>query len=159
VAKSLTMVLTGDVELDQELIDIALRENSAKHINSAMRKYTRTAITEIVKPAVLELVPYNDATWKDDGQHLEDRITVRALKRSRTRVGYEAGFKEEDFHDFQGPFHYAGYVEYGWDHRAGFHVEADSFLRRALYPNASAVLASVRGNMAVWIAERNRDAR
>jgi hypothetical protein len=163
----MAMVCTGVLELDRELEAICADEGP-KSLNTAMRGFAREVVKEIVLPKVQELVPYDDGrgAYKADGQeivyehnqykgaaqHLADQIVLKAVSRSRKRIGFLVGF---EWPLFQGPTYYGAYIEFGWDHRAGFHVEADSFLRRALYPEASRIVESFRGKVAAYIAERN----
>lgn len=139
------LVLTGDKELDEALGEI-LSEEGNKSINAVMRKVCREAVKEIVKPAVLALVPW------DTGQ-LESKITVRAAKRGRGKIGFWVGFPDPLF---QGDTFYGGFIEFGWDHRLGVRVEADSYLRQALYPNEQKILDRVRQRVKEWVDLNNR---
>ncbi len=166
------LAITGVKELDRELEAIAADEGP-KSLNAAMRRFCRDAVKTIVLPKVRELIPYDDGRGanKSDGKeivynagsaslekeagHLADQIVVKEVGRSRRRIGFYVGFPDELF---QGPTYYGGYIEFGWDHRGGFHIEADSFLRRALYPEAERIVAYVRARVASYLAERNRAA-
>lgn len=152
-----TLVATGFEELEREL-DLICAEDGPKSINAAMRKFAREAVTTIVKPKVLELVPFNDRFhFNKQGEiretHLEELIVVRALPRSRVRIGYFCGFVDPLF---QGASFYGGFLEFGWDHYKGVRVEPDSFLRQALYPNEPLIRSFVAERMRAWIDERNR---
>lgn len=156
----MTLVMTGAKELDRVIEQIAAEEGP-RSINATLRTFLRETVKEIVLPQVMEMVPYDDGrgAYKDEGQHLEDMITIRALPRSRKRAaGYYVGFRSAHFKDGQGPAHYAKYIEFGWDHVGGFHVEADSFLRRALYPNANRIVNTLRVKVWNFIGELNRAA-
>lgn len=152
----MSLVMTGVAELDVAIEAIAADEGP-KSINAKMRGFIRDAVKTIVLPKVIELIPFDDGrgAYKDDGTHLEEQLVVKALKRSRKRVGYYIGFPHELF---KGPTYYGGFIEFGWDHKGGFHVEADSFLRRALYPQADTIIASVRTAATAFIATLNQAA-
>lgn len=142
------MVVLGIPELDRELQAIAA-EDGPKSINGSMRKATREAVKDIVRPEVLARVP-------SDSGFLESQIVVRAIKRSRGKIGYFVGFPDPLF---EGDTFYGGFIEFGFTHdKSGVFVEADSFLRAALYPNASRVIAQVRDRLRSFIAARNRAA-
>ncbi|WP_428303906.1 hypothetical protein [Lacipirellula sp.] len=143
--RKIRIALTGLVELDRQLQELA-NETNARGINKTMRRLCREAVKQIVKPAVLELMPW-------DTGFLESQLTVRATRRSRTSVGYRIGFPDDSL--FAGDTYYGGFIEFGWDHFGGVHVEADSFLRRALYPNQDRIVAFVREGMRAWLAELN----
>lgn len=140
--KEFNIAVTGVAELDRALLELA-SEFGAKGINAAMRKATRAAIKEIVLPAVMAKMPW-------DTGFLESQVVVRAIPRSRTRMGYWVGFPDPLF---QGDTHYGGYIEFGWDHRLGVSVEADSFVRKSLYENAEAVITKVRHYLEDWIRQ------
>lgn len=142
---TLTIAITGAAALDTRLRQLA-SETGAKGINAEMRKATHEAVKEIVLPAVLDLIPV------DTGE-LEDAIKIRAIKRSRGKVGYYVGFADPLF---QGDSYYGGFIEFGFTHFGNVEVEADSYLRRALYPNAIIVLEQVRHRLAAFVAKANR---
>jgi hypothetical protein len=138
--KEFNIAVTGVAELDPSLQELA-SEFGPKGINAAMRKACRAAIKEIVLPAVLARMPW-------DTGYLESQVVVRAIPRSRNRMGYWVGFPDPLF---QGDTFYGGFIEFGWDHRLGVTVEADSFLRKALYENADAVMTKVRHYLEDWV--------
>jgi hypothetical protein len=151
---NMRLVMTGVREFDLALEAIAA-DDGPSSVNGALRKFIKEAVETIVAPKVRELIPYDDVGrggFKDDGEHLEDQLVVKAMKRSRTRVGYYVGFP---WPLFQGPTFYGGFLEFGWDHKGGFHVEADSFLRRALYPEADRIIGLVRERARAFIARIN----
>jgi hypothetical protein len=145
--ENLNIATTGLEALDRELLAIAA-EDGAKSINGTMRKACREAVKQIVLPEVLAWIP-------SDSGFLESQIVVRAIKRSRGKIGFFVGFTEPLF---QGDTFYGGFIEFGFTGRGGVQVEADSFLRRALYGNAERVIDHVRQRMKAYIAERNRAA-
>lgn len=151
MADSMRLVMTGVVELDKALQELA-SETGAKGINQHMRRACRDAVNEIVKPVVLQLIPW-------DTGYLESQIAVRAIKRSRIKVGYFIGFIDGSRPGQQTGTHYGWYIEFGWKHRLGVKVEADSFLRRALYPNAQRIVDFVRQRMREWIDQANQMAK
>lgn len=138
------LVVTGVEQLDRQLRAITA-EDGPKSINKAFRQASRKAVKEIVKPAVLELIPWETG-------FLESQLVVRAIPRSRSRVGYYVGFPDPLF---QGDTFYGGFIEFGFDSRVGVRVEADSYLRRALYPNTDQVMQQVLQEMKVWANMRN----
>lgn len=129
--------------LDQ-IVDEA---GGAKSINAALRKATRKAAKNIILTAVQGAIPV------DTGE-LEDALQVRAIKGKKGRIGHTVGFPDPLF---TGDTFYGGFLEFGFKHHKGVGVPADKFLRRSLYENESAVEASVRADLAAWIAERNRE--
>jgi hypothetical protein len=139
--------VSGDAEIDEALGKL-LEDSGTKGINAAMRKATRAAVKEIVLPEVKSLIPYQFGL-------LESRLVVRAVTRSRSKVGYFVGFPDPLF---KGETFYGGFIEFGWNHRLGVKVEADSYLRRALYPNADKVIAKVHTYLRDWIEEANNKA-
>lgn len=138
------VIITGDVELDRELAALTAEEHP-RSINAALRRYIRQTLREIVQPKVIELIAV------DTGE-LEANVVIRALKRSRNRVGFWVGFPDPLF---QGDTYYGGYIEFGWDHVGGMHIEADSYLRRALYPETDRIIARLHLLVRQWIDERN----
>lgn len=142
-----TFSVSGDVELDRAikmLIDTG--ETSPKSINTELRKACREAVKQFVLPGVIARVSH-------DTGFLESQITIRAIKRSRGRVGYWCGFPDKLY---SGPTYYAGYLEFGWDHRGGVHVQGDGFLRVPLYENESKIRAYVASRLAAWVAQANK---
>lgn len=139
--------VSGDAEIDEALGKL-LDDTGTKGINAAMRKATRAAVKEIVLPEVKSLIPYRFGT-------LESKLVVRAITRSRGKIGYFVGFPDPLF---KGETFYGGFIEFGWDHWRGVKVEADSYLRRALYPNATRVIAKVHEYLRNWIEEANNKA-
>lgn len=141
----LEVEVTGDKELDAALA-MLIAPYGAKSIDKAMRQACREAVKEIVRPAVLQMVPHRFGT-------LESKITVRAVKGTKAGTfGFYCGFPDRLF---TGETFYGGFIEFGWDHYKGVAVEADSFLRRALYPNAERIIAHVRARLAEWVAAAN----
>ncbi len=142
---SYKLALTGDKELDRKLKAIAEGEGP-KSINKEMRKTTRDAIKSLVLPQVRSEVP--ELTG-----FLLSNVTVKAIKRSRSKLGTAVGFR----HDlFSGDTFYAGFLEYGFTHWSGTVVYGDSFLRRPLYQSEGKVKNFVRGRMRRWVKARNR---
>lgn len=129
MASQFNVTLTGFDALDRELRKLAA-EAGPKSINDELRKAIRDALKEIVLPQVKDLIPV-------DSGELEDAIRVRAVKRSRSALGYWVGFPEPLF---QGDTFYGGFIEFGFTGRGGVKVEADSYLRAALYPNTDVVI-------------------
>lgn len=142
---TLGLEVYGEVELEQALQEI-IEDGGKKAVNQALRKACKEAVTDIVKPEVMARVPV-------DFGFLESQLKVRAIKRSRNRVGYSIGFPDPLF---QGDTFYGGFIEFGWDHYKGVKVEADSYLRSSLYPNAEAIISRVRARMTEWANATNR---
>jgi HK97 gp10 family phage protein len=140
------MTIDGADEL-MAAIDAIVSEDGPKGINAALRKATRKAVKEIVLPAVKDAIPV-------DSGFLEDNLQVRAIKRARGRVGHSVGFPDPLF---QGDTFYAGFLEFGFKHRHGFGVPADSFLRRSLYENEQAVVNQVAAEVRQWVNDRNQE--
>lgn len=139
------LVVTGLEELDRELAAIAA-EDGAKSINATMRKACREAVKDIVRPEVLSRIPVDTGL-------LESQVVVRAVKRSRGKIGFYVGFPDPLF---QGDTFYGGFIEFGFTTKQGVVVEADSYLRSSLYPNSSRIISQVRDRLRSYIAERNR---
>lgn len=139
------VAITGDVELDAVLREIA-SEHGAKSINRVARAAIKAVVKEIVLPKAKELVPV-------DSGFLEDELKITAMRRKKNRIGFSVGFRDPLF---RGDTFYAGFIEFGWEHRLGFTVKADSFLRRALYGEADRIFAEVRRRMRDWVIELNR---
>lgn len=147
MAGDYSVIVTGVEELDRALTEMVAGEGkeSAKAINAVMKKAIRDAVNTIVKPAVMALIPWETG-------FLESQIKVRATTRSRNRMGFWVGFPDPLF---QGDTFYGGFIEFGWDHRLGVTVEADSFLRRALYPNVNQIIEFVRNRVKEWVDLNN----
>lgn len=145
MSKSYRITMTGDRKLDRKLRAIAESEGS-KSINAQMRKSTRYAIRHIVMPVIMARVPFETGL-------LERSLTVKAIKRSRSKLGSAAGFRDDLF---KGDTFYAGFLEYGWMNRGGTAVPGDSFLRGPLYENESKIKASVTSDMRSWVRARNK---
>ena len=144
-SKSFKIAMTGFKELDAELKAIAA-ESGAKSINKEMRRTTRDAMKQIVYPRVMSLAPFGSG-------YLRSQIRVRAIKRSRSKMGHRVGFNDPLF---QGDTFYAGFLEYGFRHRSGTLIMGDSFLRRPLYESEAQVRSFAVRRLRKWIRERNR---
>lgn len=137
--------VTGDAQLDAALSQI-VAEDGPKSLNKALRSACREAVKTIVRPAVLQLVPHRYGT-------LESQIVVRAVPGAkRGTFGFYCGFPDRLF---TGDTFYGGFIEFGWDHYKGVTVEADSFLREALYPKEAAIRGFVQDRMRQWLAQAN----
>lgn len=145
MTKSFKIAMTGDDALDRQLRAIAA-EDGPKSINKEMRRATRDAMKQIVLPKVKSGVPF------ETGQ-LESEITVKAIKRSRSKLGTAVGFKNDLF---KGDTFYAGFLEFGFQHHRGVDVPGDSFLRRPLYQSEGRVKSFIRKRMVAWINARGR---
>lgn len=143
--RAVNVAVTGVAELDQALLDL-VDEVGAKGINAVMRKACREAVKDIVKPAVIERMPWETG-------FLESQIVVKAAAAGRGKISFYVGFKDPLF---QGDTFYGGFIEFGWNHRLGMRVEADSFLRAALYPNTQRVIGLVHSRVKQWVDLNNR---
>ncbi|MEM8668728.1 MAG: hypothetical protein AAGG48_14505 [Planctomycetota bacterium] len=144
-AKSFKIAMTGDKALDAALRDIA-SENGAGSVNKEMRSTTRQAIREIVLPEVRSEVPAESGL-------LESELTVKAIARSRQKMGTAVGFRDDLF---QGDTFYGGFLEFGFVHRAGTLVFGESFLRGPLYRNESKIRSFVMRRLRAWVKSRRR---
>lgn len=120
---------------DQEIIDM-ITSLEPKFGKKAMRKTLRNATKEIILPESKRLVP-------EDTGALKKSLTVRAMKRSRSRFGYEVVTRPSS-----PAAKYAASVEFGTKHK-----EATSFLRRAAYGNERRVFDHAVDTVAEVISE------
>ena len=150
MAKAFKMVMTGDKAIDKALLKIAGKQETAKHVNKFMRKATREAVKEIVMPKVKARVPVETG-------ELESSLKVRALKRSRTRLGSGVTLKGGDapgeFKNplFSGDTFYGGFLEFGFKQRDGGFYPPDQWLRIPLYTSEQQVKAKVITALKAWI--------
>ena len=123
------VIVTGIEELDK-----ALKEFPANVQKAMAKKGTKKAAKDIVLPDAISRVPV-------DTGDLEDSLTVRAIKRTRGKIGHMVTTKEGFF---KGDQFYAGFIEFGTKERthksSGKSVGAiqphyHAFLRPALYEN------------------------
>lgn len=143
------IVLTGDKALDRALQRIAGEQETSKHINAAMRKATRQAIKEIIKPDVMARVP-------EETGLLKSQVVVRALPRSRVRFGSGVTLKSGDPQGmrnalFSGEAFYGGFLEFGFKTKGGGFYAPDMWLRLPLYNNTSRVRSFVKKKLREWI--------
>lgn len=126
-------LVTGVAAVDAKLKGLPLAAQK-----KLSRKATRQSAKDIVLPAAKDNAPV-------DSGDLEESLTVRALKRSRTKFGHmvttgEGFWKGEQF--------YGAFLEFGTKER--FHKtsqksvgrivsQVHAFLRRALYDNADRI--------------------
>jgi len=120
MAKAGGVVITGVKELDLKLAGMPARLQK-----KLSRQATRKAAKDIVLPDAKRNVPH-------DTGDLERSLTVRAIKRSRSRVGHSVETKDGFF---KGNQFYGGFIEFGWDDKP----EGDPFLRPALYGNENRI--------------------
>lgn len=111
--------ITGDKE-----IDALLKNLEVKVANKFVRQGLRRVAKDIVLPDAKRQAPV------DTGQ-LEKSLTVRAGRRSRTGPSYTVVSRPRGGVD---QAHYAWSVEFGTKH-----MQADPFLRPALYGNRDAI--------------------
>lgn len=127
------MIVTGDRAVDAMLRDLPLRAQK-----KLSRQATRKAAKEIVLAQALRNVP------EDEGK-LASTLAVRALKRSRSRVGHTVTTKPGQYDDdeqFPGAF-----LEFGTKerrHKSGKPVGAIqprkfAYLRPAVYDNEAQI--------------------
>lgn len=149
MAKAFKMVVTGDKEIDAALLKIAGQQETAKHVNKFMRKATREAVKEIVLPKVKAHVPVETG-------ELEASLTVRALKRSRTRLGSGIVKRDNGPGEFRNPLFagdtfYGGFLEFGFKMRNGGFYPPDQWLRIPLYTSEKKVKARIVAALKEWI--------
>jgi HK97 gp10 family phage protein len=113
-----------------------------KHI----RKATRAAMNEIVLPDAKALVPVDTGA-------LEASLKTRALKRSKGRIGHQVTTSEHH-HMFKGDQFYGGFVELGTEK-----MEADPYLRPALYGNENAIKQTFAEALKEAVEETGRFAK
>lgn len=94
------IVLTGDAELNRKLMQ--LKGSQAK---SAIRKASRVALKPVAEAAKQGAPRRRGALGRS--------IKVRAIKRSRSRVGARVT-TGKDASQFKGKTFYGGFQEYGW---------------------------------------------
>lgn len=143
------MTVTGDKEIDAALLKIAGRHETAKHINKFMRKATREAVKEIVLPKVKAATPVDTGA-------LEDSLTVRALKRSRTRLGSGIMPRNSGPSEFKNPLFagdqfYLGFLEFGFKTKGGGFYPPDMILRLPLYSSEKQVKHKIISGLKEWI--------
>lgn len=122
------VIITGDKELDALLAGLP-----AKLQKKLSRQATRRAAKNIVLPEAKARVPV-------DTGDLEDSLTVRAIPRSRSRIGHMVATRDGFF---KGDQFYGGMIEFGTKerkHKSGKQVGAIqphkfAFLRPAIYDN------------------------
>jgi hypothetical protein len=97
-AKAVKIVMTGDKQVNR-----MLRQLSATQGKYVIRKAARTAI-KVVVPAAKRYAPVESGLMRR-------AIRVRALERSRTRVGARITIGNQNF---KGKAFYGGFQEWGW---------------------------------------------
>ena len=140
MASRAKIVVTGDKAIDRALREI-VSEHNAKGINQAFRKVARKAVREVVLPKVREQIPTASG-------FLKSQLRVRAVARSRSRIGYWVGFPDKLY---RGDTFYGGFLEFGFKHRSGSKVDAESYLRKPLYENQKAVRKVILEGMRRWV--------
>ncbi len=120
MARRPVITITGDKQLNRLLRDLAGKDGKA-----AVRKAARPALRPTLAEAK-RIAP------RDTGE-LEESLKIRALKRSRSRVGARVQTAKGSF---QGQTFYGGFQEWGWKTgRRGSgnrtHVPGEHFLKRA----------------------------
>ena len=115
------IMVTGDRELDAKLKGMPGRMQL-----KLSRKATRRAARGIILPDARAMAPVDTGA-------LEKSLVVKAIRRSRTRIGHSVQTKEGFF---QGEQFYGGFQEFGTKT-----MRADPFLRPALYSNETPIKA------------------
>lgn len=114
MAKTIKLILTGDAQLDRNLKEFA---------TNAQRRIVKKATRESLRPVLADA----KANAPKASGLLRKNIKLRAIKRSRVRIGNQVtvGFQ---FHEF-----YGGFQEWGWrvGKRTAEQVRAQQFLKRA----------------------------
>jgi HK97 gp10 family phage protein len=123
------VIITGD-----KALDALLKGLPAKVQKKLSRQATRKAAKEIVLPDAKARVPVNTGD-------LEESLTVKAMRRSRTRFGHEVRTKDVFY---QGDQFYGAFIEFGTKerrHKSGKSVgridpaKGFAYLRPAIYDN------------------------
>ena len=109
------IALTGDKALDLKLAGM-----HGRFQKKLSRKATRLAAKDIVLPDAKRMAPI------DTGK-LEKSLVVRAMKRSRVKVGHVVQTRDGFFKGYE---FYGGFQEFGTKR-----MKADPFLRPAVYAN------------------------
>ena len=115
------IALTGHKELDAKL-----RGMHGRFQKKLSRKATRAAAKEIVLPEAKAMAPIDTGA-------LEKSLAVRAMKRSRTRIGHLVQTRDGFF---QGEQFYGAFHEFGTRK-----MKADPFMRPAVYGNEQRIRA------------------
>lgn len=127
------VVVTGVAETDKRLAALPLRVQK-----SVSRKATRRAAKEIVLPAAKAAAPF------DTGE-LEESLTVRATKSTRTSFGHQVTTRDGMF---AGDEFYGAFMEFGTkerQHASGKGVgridpaKHGAFMRPAVYDNEARI--------------------
>lgn len=141
------VIVTGNKELDKALQ--ALEPALARKLS---RKTTRRIAKDIVLPAARDLAPV-------DSGDLEESLTVRAIKRSRLRMGHYVTCGETIERD---QHYYSGYLEFGTKPRVhtannkyvGFVAPHKfAYLRPAVYNNVTHARAAYIADMKEFVRE------
>jgi len=128
------VIVTGDKALDALLAGLP-----AKLQKKLSRQATRKAAKDIVLPEAKAIVP-------EDTGDLADSLVVRAIKRSRGKIGHMVTTKEGFY---KGDQFYGAFLEFGTkerQHKSGKQVGAIqphkfAYLRPAIYDNEERIKA------------------
>lgn len=144
------VIITGDKELDRLLKGLPLKVQK-----KVSRSATRKAAKDIVLPDAKSRVPV-------DTGDLEESLSVRAIKRSRTKFGHEVRTKDGFY---SGDQFYGAFIEFGTKerkHKSGKQVgridpaKNFAYLRPAVYDNDARIRALYVTAMKELIAELSK---
>jgi HK97 gp10 family phage protein len=142
--------VTGIDSLDRNIQKLV-----AEHGNKGINKAMREASKKIAKHMVLPRVKIDVAVKSG---FIKRQFKARALKRSKSRVGYTVGFKDDLF---TGDTYYYGFLEFGtksrWSgKRYTGQIKGDAVLRTALYDSKGAARQRFLDDIAGWIKDANQ---
>ena len=137
-----TLVLTGDKKLNRKLKRLA-----GPDARKVIRQASRVAIKP-VRSAAKSQAPH-------DSGALRRAIRIRAIKRSRSKVGTRITIGEKDF---TGSTFYGGFQEWGWKtgkrgSQNRTHIEGKRFLKQAADSKRAMAIAIYRREIAKRITE------
>lgn len=140
------VIVTGDEALDKLLATL-----TPKLQKKLSRQATRKSAKDIVLPEARNRVPV-------DTGDLDDSLTVRAVKRSRNKIGHMVATKDGFF---KGDQFYGGMIEFGTKERAhksgksvgSIQPHKFAFLRPAIYDNEARIKSMYVSDVRELIAE------
>ena len=138
-----------------ESLDADIKKLVSEHGNKGVNKAMREASKHIAKSIVLPRVKSNVAVKSG---FIKRQFKAKALKRSRSKVGYTVGFTDDLF---KGDTFYYGFLEFGTSPRSTNRrftgqIKEDAVLRTALYDNKGAARQKFLDNIGDWIKEANQ---
>jgi HK97 gp10 family phage protein len=131
MSRKLTVVLTGDKELNAKLAAL-----TGKQAKEAIRKAARPAL-QVTLQAARSLAPIRSGS-------LRRSLKIRTIRRSRTRVGMRLTTSKSD-NQYSGKTFYAAFQEWGWKtgsrkSKNRRQIAATNFLKQAAISTRSQAL-------------------